>query len=206
MSRPASSGCPLVRGGLLIAARRGARGTPLNDTNLRNFVETALVNSRLPAAGTTVRLRWSGSEHGQDAALLTVQPAGGGVIAYAMHGDDRTGWSTDLRLLLPAEGADQRPIGWRIRADDSTRTPTGQARVIAPPDAARVTVTVGGAPPVTVTLDASNAGIVRIPPDQSAVLTAYSADGNVLGTTPLPPVEVDVSGLPGDSPATRLTP
>ncbi|MET8083395.1 hypothetical protein [Micromonospora sp. NPDC005237] len=191
---------------LLAAARRGARGTPVDDASLRDFVQSALLDSRLPAAGTTVRVRWSGSGHGQAATLLTVQPAGGGVIAYARHGDDRTGWWTDLRLLLPAEGADQRPIGWRIRADDGTRPPTDQVRVIAPPDAARVTVTIGGAPPATVTLDASNAGITRIPPDQPATLTAYSTDGSVLGATPVPPVEADMSGLPGDSPATRVTP
>ncbi|MEV6811985.1 hypothetical protein, partial [Micromonospora sp. NPDC051296] len=165
-----------------------------------------LLDSRLPAAGTTVRVRWSGSEHGSAAALFTVRPAGGGIIAYAMHGDDRTGWWTDLRLLLPAEGADQRPIGWRIRADNSTRTPTDQVQVIAPPDAARVTVTVGGAPPATVTLDASYAGTTRIPPDQPATFTAYATDGSVLGTTPLPPVEANMSGLPGDSPATRVAP
>jgi len=123
-----------------------------------------------------------------------------------MHGDGRTGWWTDLRLLLPAKGADQRPIGWRIRADNSTGTPTDQVRVIAPPDAARVTVTVGGAPPAAVTLDASNAGTTRIPPDQPATPTAYSTDGGILRTTPLPPVEADMSGLPGDSPATRVTP
>ncbi|GIG87917.1 hypothetical protein [Plantactinospora endophytica] len=190
---------------LLAAARRGARNAPLEDAALRRFIETALLDSHLPAAGTTVRLRWSGSEQGQAAALLTVQPAGGGIIAYAMHGDDRTGWRTDLRLLLPADGADQRPIGWRIRADDSTRTPTDQVRIVAPPDAARITVTAGGAPPATVTLDASHAGTTRVPPDQPASLTAYAADGSVLGTTPLPPVEADMSGLPGDSPATRVT-
>ncbi|WP_405117137.1 hypothetical protein OG559_05925 [Micromonospora sp. NBC_01405] len=191
---------------LLTAARRGARGTPLDDANLRGFVESALLDSRLPAAGTTVRVRWSGSEHGRAAALLTVQPAGGGVIAYAMHNDARTGWWTDLRLLLPAAGADQRPIGWRIRADNGTRPPTGEVRVIAPPDAARVTVVVGGAPPASVTLDASNAGTTRIPPDQPATLTAYSRDGSVLGTTPLPLVEANGSSLPGDSPATRVAP
>ncbi|WCN83295.1 hypothetical protein [Micromonospora sp. LH3U1] len=191
---------------LLTAARRGARGTPLDDANLRSYIELALLDSRLPAAGTTARVRWSGREHGHAAALLTVQPADGGVIAYAVHGDERTGWWTDLRLLLPAKGVDQRPIGWRIRADDGTRTPTDQVRVIAPPDAARVTVTAGSAPPATVTLDASNAGTIRIPPDRPATLTAYSKDGGVLGTTPLPPVEADMAGLPGDSPATRVTP
>ena len=74
------------------------------------------------------------------------------------------------------------------------------------PDAARVTVTAGDAPPTTVTLDASNAGTTRIPPDQPATLTAYSTDGSVLGTTPLPPVETNMAGLPGDSPATPVTP
>ncbi|MEK8109750.1 hypothetical protein NKG94_45495 [Micromonospora sp. M12] len=62
---------------LLTAAHRPARGTPLADADLRTFVETALQHSHLPAAGTTVRVRWSGREHGQAAALLTVQPAGG---------------------------------------------------------------------------------------------------------------------------------
>ncbi|MET7373960.1 hypothetical protein [Micromonospora arida] len=193
---------------LLTGARRPARGTPLDDADLRNFVHTALQNSHLPAVDTTVRVRWSGREHGQAAALLTVQQAGGGVIAYAMHGDDRTGWWIDLRLLLPAEGADRRPIGWRVRTEDGARPSTGQVRVIAPPDAARVTVTVGGAPPATVVLDGSNAGTTRVPPDQPATFTAYSRDGGVLGTTPLPPVETDrdAGGLPGDSPATRVTP
>ena len=80
--------------------------------------------------------------------------------------------------------------------------------MIAPPLAARVTVTVGGAPSATVALDASNAGTTQVPPDQAATLTAYSRDGGVLGTTPLPPVETDrdAGGLPGDSPATRVTP
>ncbi|MET8358075.1 hypothetical protein [Micromonospora sp. NPDC005171] len=193
---------------LLTGARQPARGAPLDDANLRNFVHTALQDSHLPAVGTTVRVRWSGREHGQAAALLTVQPAGGGVIAYAMHGDDRTGWWTDLRLLLPSEGADQRPIGWRVRTEDGARPATGEVRVIAPPDAARVTVTVGGAPPATVGLDGSNAGTTRVSPDQPATLTAYSRNGGVLGTTPLHPVETasDAGGLPGDSPATRVTP
>ncbi|MCG5473012.1 hypothetical protein LADH09A_000896 [Micromonospora sp. LAH09] len=193
---------------LLTATRRPIRGKPLDDATLRTFVQTALEDSHVPAAGTTVRVRWSGSERGQAAALLTVQPAGGGVIAYAMHGDERTGWSSDLRLLLPAEGVDRRPVGWRVRADDGTRPPTGQVRVIAPPDAARVTVTVGAASPTTVTLDASNAGTTEVPPDQPATVTAYAEDGRVLGTTPLPPVETDTDagGLPGGSGATRVTP
>ncbi|MET8465031.1 hypothetical protein, partial [Micromonospora zamorensis] len=92
--------------------------------------------------------------------------------------------------------------------DDGTRPPTGQVRVIAPPDAARVTVTVGVAPPTRVTLDASNAGTTQVPPDQPATFTAYAKDGGVLGTTPLPPVETDTDagGLPGGSAATRVTP
>ncbi|MEU4675631.1 hypothetical protein [Micromonospora sp. NPDC023737] len=191
---------------LLADVKRDAPGVPLRDVNLRNFVGTALTDSRLPAAGTTVRVRWSASVDGQDAALLTVQPAGGGVIAYAMHGDDRTGWWKDLRLLLPAEGADQRPIGWRVRADNRGRTPTDQVRIVAPPDAARVTVAVGSAPPTPVTLDGANAGTATVPHDQQATVTAYSSDGDVLGSTPVAPGETEMSGLPGESPATRVVP
>ncbi|MEK8109751.1 hypothetical protein NKG94_45500 [Micromonospora sp. M12] len=123
------------------------------------------------------------------------------MIAYAMHGDERTGWWTDLRLLLPAEGAEQRPIGWRIAADDGPRTPTGQARVIAPPDAARVTVTVEGAPrhchPRRVERRHrwNTAGQAGHP---HRVRGGRSCPRN----HPLPPFETDMSGLPGDSPAT----
>ncbi|SBT53051.1 hypothetical protein [Micromonospora auratinigra] len=191
---------------LLGPARRPVGGRPLDEVTLRTFVQSALTDSRLPAAGTTVRVRWSGRQHGLPAALLTVQPTGGGVIAYALHGDERSGHWTDLRLLLPAQGVDERPVGWRIRADTGARTPTDQVRVVAPPDAARVTVTVGDLPPAEVALDASSAGAVRVPPDRPAILTAYGADGRVLGATPVPPVETNMAGLPGDSPATRLTP
>ncbi|MGW5670918.1 hypothetical protein [Micromonospora sp. NPDC003776] len=191
---------------LLTGIKRGTRGVPLDNADLRNFVALALQDGRLPATGTTVRVPWTGRADGKAAALLTVQPTGGGVIAYAMHGGERTGTWMDLRLLVPAEGAYQRPIGWRIRADNPSRTPTDQVRVVAPPDADRVTVAVRGALPITVTLDASNAGTAPVPHNQPATVTAYSRNGDILGSTPVPPIEADMSGLPGDSPATRVNP
>lgn len=54
------------------------RAEPLDDANLRNFVQTALQDSHLPAAGTTVRVRWSGREHGQARVVYrgTARPRG----------------------------------------------------------------------------------------------------------------------------------
>ncbi|GIF46591.1 hypothetical protein DFJ67_8450 [Asanoa ferruginea] len=185
-------------------AVHGSRGPAPDPAILTSFVALALADSHLPAAGTTVRLRWSGTVNGQTAALLTVQPPGGGVIAYAMHGD-ATVSRTDLRLLLPADGADQRPLGWRLRAEGGDGR-TDQVRVATPPGTATATVTIAGGPAVPVALDASGAGTVAIPPDQPATVTAYAPDGSTLGSTPVPPFENDSSRLPGDTPGTRIVP
>ncbi|MEV0720666.1 hypothetical protein AB0H87_39505, partial [Asanoa sp. NPDC050611] len=87
------------------AVAEGGRGPAPDPAILAGFVRLALTDSNLPANGTTVRLRWWGTVNGQAAVLLTVQPAGGGVIAYAMHGT-ATSSRTDLRLR--AEGGDGR--------------------------------------------------------------------------------------------------
>ncbi|MBF9130359.1 hypothetical protein I0C86_15540 [Plantactinospora sp. S1510] len=190
---------------VLDAAVRGARGPELDRAVLTDFISAALEDSCLPSTGVAVRLLWSGPVQGQTAALLTVQPTGGGVLAYVMRrGTDGSGW-TDLRLLLPAEGAERRPIGWRLRGEDS-ETRTDEVMVVAPAGAATASVTIGGAAPVPVPLDPSKAGTTRVPLGRSATVTAYSADGSVLASTPVPPGEDDSSGLPGDTPGTRVVP
>jgi hypothetical protein len=192
----------------LAEAVRDSRGPAPDPAVLASFVRVALFDSHLPAARTTVRLRWSGTVNGQAAVLLTVQPPGGGVIAYAMHGDmqgDVRNSRTDLRLLLPAENADQRPLGWRLRAEGSD-SPTDQVMVATPAGTATAAVTIGGGSPVPVALDASGAGTTAMPPDQAATVTAYAADGTVLGSTPVPPFESNSSRLPGDTPETRIVP
>lgn len=189
---------------LLTAAVRDTRGPRPDPTLLETFVEDALLDSGVPATGTAVRVRWSGTVHGQPAVLLTVRPAGGGVIAYAMHGDGRA-FRTDLRLLLPAEGADRRPVGWRLRTADG-RDRTDQVMVATAGGTVSASVTVDGGAPAPVTLDASGAGTTTVPVGQAATVTAYAADGTVLGSTPVPPFEDRMSGLPGQSPATRVVP
>jgi hypothetical protein len=188
----------------LAEATRESRGPAPHPAILTNFVRLALTDSQLPASGTIVRLRWSGTVNGQAAVLLTVQPPGGGVIAYAVHGT-ATSSRTDLRLLMPAEGADSRPLGWRLRAEGGDDR-TDQVRLSTPPGTASATVTVGGGPAVPVALDASGAGTTAVPPDQPATVTAYAADGSVLGTTPVPLFENDSSRLPGDTLGTRIVP
>ncbi|MDG4827335.1 hypothetical protein O7635_36290 [Asanoa sp. WMMD1127] len=188
----------------LRSAAVGSRGPAPSPELLTWFVQLALRDSNLPAAGTTVRLRWSGVVNGQPAVLLTVQPPGGGVIAYAMHGDVSSS-RMDLRLLLPAAEADRRPIGWRLRAEGGDGR-TDRVLVATPAGTATAAVTVAGGAPAPVELDPSGAGTTSVPPDQPATVTAYAADGTVLASTPVPPFENDSSLLPGDTPGTRIVP
>jgi hypothetical protein len=140
--------------------------------------------------------------NGQPAALLTIQPPGGGVLVFAYHGV-ATAYRTDLRLLLPAAGADRRPIGWRMRAEDKDDR-TDEAVVIAPPGATSVTLTVDGSGPVPVGLDATGRGVVTVDRDRPATLTAYFAAGEPPIDSPVPMFESDSGGLPGTTPGTRV--
>ena len=169
---------------------------------LRSWITGALRDARVTAAGTAVTLRWTGTVNGQPAALLTIQPEGGGVLAYAYHGAADS-YRQDLRLLLPVKGAAERPIAWRMRADGKDDR-TDQVVVTAPSGTQKVTLQIGGAAPAPVTLDTTGAAVVAVPPFAAAQVTAYGKNGVVLGTTPVPPFETDGGGLPGDTPLTRV--
>ncbi|MEU8812992.1 hypothetical protein [Actinoplanes sp. NPDC048796] len=171
-------------------------GRAFDRPTMRGWIESALIDARLPARGTTVRVRWTGTVNGQPAALLTVQPNGGGVLAYAFHGGANT-YRQDLRLLLPAAGADERPIAWRMRAEGKDDR-TDQVVAVGPPGTARLSP--GGVP------DTTGAAFASLPADGDATVTAFAADGSVLGATPVPPFETDSGGLPGDTPKTRIVP
>ena len=187
---------------MLTAAVRDTRGPVIDRAILARFVDYALRDSRLPAQDVTIRVRWCGSINDKSAALFTIQPKGGGVIAYAMHGDT-SAWRTDLRLLLPAHGAEQRPIAWRMRAEGKD-TRTDRVIVVTPPGAATATVTVQEGAPIPVTLDASGFGTTTIPPNEPAIVTAHAPDGTTLASTPVPAFESNSGGLPGDTPNTRI--
>ena len=179
------------------AIDRALRGHRLDRATFQEWTAAALRDSRLQPDGTTLGLRWTGTVHGQPAALLTLQPAGGGVLVYAMHGSVAL-YRQDLRLLLPAAGADTRPIAWRMRAEGRDDR-TDQVVVVAP-GAQRATLS----PATPVTLDSSGFGTATLAPDAAASVTAYAAEGSASVSTPVPPFETDSGGLPGDTPKTRI--
>lgn len=176
---------------------RALGSSTFDRTTFQRWVGSALHDARLPVAGTAVKLRWTGTVNGAPAALLTLQPRGGGVLAYAFHGQPDS-YRLDLRLLLPAAGADRRPIAWRMRAEGKDDR-TDQLIITAPSEAARMTLTVAGSAPVPVTSSGAT-----LAPDASASVSAYAADGSLLGTTPVPPFETNSGGLPGDDLKTRI--
>ncbi|MBU2666807.1 hypothetical protein KOI35_25175 [Actinoplanes bogorensis] len=173
-------------------------GREFDHETMRRWVESAIQDARLTTEGTTVRVRWVGTVNGQPSAMFTLQPRGGGVLAYAFHGAADS-YRQDLRLLLPAQGAAERPIAWRMRAEGKDDR-TDQVVVTAPDAATRVTLTVGGGAPVNVTPGATT----TVPPYAEAHVTAYGENGVELGTTPVPPFETDSGGPPGDTPRTRV--
>jgi hypothetical protein len=187
---------------ILAQASKGAQGQPIDTATLMSSVQSGLDDSQLSIQDVTLRVWWSGRVNGKAAALFTLQPRGGGVIAYAMHGE-ATGWRTDLRLLLPADGAYSRPLAWRMRADGGDNA-TNVVHVVAPRGAARVTITAGAGAPVTVPTDPSGLGTATVPPNQAATVTALAADGTAIATTPLPPFEQRSDGLPGSTRGTRI--
>ncbi|GGM23114.1 hypothetical protein GCM10011608_04800 [Micromonospora sonchi] len=188
---------------MLTAALRHTQGPAIDQAILSRFVEFALEDSRLSARDITIRVRWCGTINDKPAALFTIQPRDGGVIAYAMHGDS-TGWRTDLRLLLPADGAEQRPIAWRMRVEGRD-TRTDRVIVVAPPGAATATVTALDGTSTPVTLGTAGSGTTTVPPTKPATVTAHAADGTALASTPIPAFETNTGGLPGTTPNTRIT-
>ncbi|MBL6276241.1 hypothetical protein JMF97_08720 [Micromonospora fiedleri] len=188
---------------MLTAAVRHTRGTVMDRAVLARFISHALRDSRLSAQDVTIRVRWCGTINDKPAALFTIQPTDGGVIAYAIHGDT-TGWRTDLRLLLPADGAEQRPIAWRMRAEGGDAR-TDRVNLVAPPGAVTAAVTALDDTPSPVALDASGFGSTTIPQHKPATVSASTADGTPFISTPVPAFETNSGGLPGASRNTRIT-
>jgi hypothetical protein len=178
------------------------RGRTFDRELLRRWVQHAFHDARLPARGVPVRVWWTGTIDGQPAVLFTLHPDGGGVLAYALHGTTDA-YRQDLRLLLPVAGADQRPIAWRMRAQGGEDA-TARVYVVAPPGlSGTVTLTAGGAP-VALTPDATGVAATTVDPGTAAVVTLRGSDGKVLGSTPVPQLETDLGGIPGDDLNTRV--
>ena len=171
---------------------------------LQAWADAALTDARLSGDTITIGLPWTGTVDGQPAALLTLNRRGHGVLAYAFHGRSDS-YRQDLRLLLPAAGADRRPIAWRMRAEGKDDR-TDLVNVVAQAGATRAVLTVAGAAAVPVELDAKGFGTATLDPDAAATVTSYAEGGSVLGVTPVPPFETNSSGIPGDDTRTRVVP
>jgi len=178
------------------------RGRTFDRETLRRWINSALMDARLPAEGTTVTLRWTGTVNNAPAALFTLQRKDTGVLAYAMHGGPDS-FRQDLRMLLPAADADSRTLAWRMRAEGKDDR-TDQLNVVAPQGSAYVTLTVPGAAPGSVRLDAAGFGTTTLAPDAPASVAATTEDGRRLLATPVLPFETDSGGLPGDTTKTRI--
>ncbi len=170
---------------------------------LRTWIPAKITDTGLPPTGLTIKVRWAGTVNGQPAALFTLQEPGKGVLAFAFHGTAGS-YREDLSLLLPAAGADKRPLAWRMRADGGDGK-TSQLQVVGPEGATSVELAVEGAAPVTIPLDADGHGTGTLAPAAKATVTAFAADGSPLGTTPVTAF-TDRAGITGDSPATRVVP
>ncbi len=109
------------------------RGEIADPEFLTNVVARSLGESGLAGMDVALQLPWVGEVNGRSAAVITLQPPGGGVLVFTFHGD-ATMTRADLRLLLPAAGAGSRPLVWRLRADDSDAVSRDVA-VLAPPGA-----------------------------------------------------------------------
>ena len=178
------------------------RGQTFDRETLRRWINSALMDARLPAEGTTVTLRWTGTVNNAPAALFTLQRKDTGVLAYAMHGGPDS-FRQDLRMLLPAADAESRTLAWRMRAEGKDDR-TDQLNVVAPQGSAYVTLTVPGAAPGSVRLDAAGFGTTTLAPDAPASVAATTEDGRRLLATPVLPFETDSGGLPGDTTKTRI--
>ncbi|GAB7042887.1 MULTISPECIES: hypothetical protein [Catenuloplanes] len=185
------------------AAALGDR--PFDAGMLGGWLESALHAHGLTLDAVRVGVRWTGTVGGRPAALFTVHRPGEGVLAFAVRGlDPPHGSREDLRLLLPADGADRRPIGWRLHAETGDAH-TDRVHVVAPAGTARLTISVGGGAPAEVPLDAAGHGETRVAPDAAATMTAYAPDGTEIASSPLTPF-TDGGGITGDTPATRVVP
>lgn len=163
-------------------------------------LKDALDTAALPLEGTDLKVRYAGTFRGQDLNVFTLQQPGQGVLAFAYYWSSE-GSGVSLRLLLPAEGIDSRPIAYHPQEQHG---PSEETIVVAPEGAERVTVTVEGEDPIEVDLKAG-IGAVDADPAKEAIATAYAPDGSEMGSTPVRSLAGSRANI-GDTPETRVVP
>jgi hypothetical protein len=86
-----------------------ASGSSMSWSAAAGLVNQSMGDAILAPSTTTFRIPWTGMLDGQPAALVELAPKDGGRIFYAYHGKVR-----DQRLLVPSQGAETRPLLWRV--------------------------------------------------------------------------------------------
>lgn len=190
----------------LDAALAAGRGRSLDRELARAWVDIALHETRTPADQATVRIPWSGNIRGKAAALVTVQPDGGGVVAFGFHGDQEF-LSYDLHLLMPADGAYTRPIAWRLRpagSDQPAREIEATTVVVVAPAGTERAELVQDGNVTPLDLSADGSATLRAGTADEILVRAYDAKGDLFGETSVAPLTDSSAGLPGEDRATRL--
>jgi hypothetical protein len=175
-----------------------ATGSSMSPSTAVRLVEKSMDDAILAPSQTPFRIPWTGILDGQPAALVELAPKDGGRILYAHHGE-----VIDQRLLIPAEGAETRPLLWRVRSESGALT--AEVAVFAPPGTERAQL-VAGSSVTPIQLNDNGFATVTVPLGTVVSVAALDKDDKLLGTTPLRESASDVDGLPGESSTTRLVP
>ncbi len=152
-------------------------GSSMSWSTAAKFVEKAMDDAILDASQTPFRIPWTGMLAGEPAALVELAPKDGGRIFYAFHGDVR-----DQRLLVPAEGAETRPMLWRVRSASGTLTT--EVAVLAPAGTERAEL-VDENSVTPIPLNGAGFATVKVPLGELVSVSAFGKRDLLLGTTPL---------------------
>jgi hypothetical protein len=182
---------------------------PVDLDTATEWVRDAMRDAGQKPEATSFRIPWTGRLQGRPAALIELKTVGGGVIYYSYGasaegsaGPDGDGLRHDLRLLVPAKGAETRPILWRERVPGSEAAST-TVDVVLPAGTDRAELVRAGAA-TRIRPDANGLAVVPVPVGEQVSVRAYDADDHLLGETPLPDLEVDTGQFPGVDRDTRL--
>ncbi len=185
---PINGGWPetlITRG--ITQALTGTRGLGATEDVATRWVSEAAADAGVDPLAVQFSIPWAGTFRGQPAGLVKLTTPGGGTLFYVVDGKQSLSQlRTDLRLVVPAQHADQRPIGWRLPAA-MAGTPD-EVAVLTPPGTARAEVVTTG---TTIALDLDQDGFATadVPrqPSSPPVIRAYDSAGTLLGETLLPP-------------------
>lgn len=103
--------------------------------------------------------------------------------------------------MAPADGAYTRPYAWRMRESEDAES--GSVFVVVPKGTASAEIRLDDGTSIPVDLDRTGAGMVRADADRMTVV-AFDATGKIIGETPVPPLEDDSYGVPGETRASSV--